>query len=410
MPALRSLTRQDARRLAISRQHLDGRPPPPMLNLIRDLGCIQLDPIRHVERTHLLTLWSRLGQFEEAELDKLRFSDRRLFEYWAHAASLVLTEEYPVHKWHMDLLGDETRSRWARNIKKWFEDEPDILNPLQENLMWQLRQNGPMLSREFETVARMPSSWSSGRYVSRLLDYLWSTGEVMVYGRPGNQRQWGLAEEFWPNWTPQEKWEADQVTTFAVQKAIRALGVATPKQIKKHYTRGVYPGLANILKKLTEAGTIEPVQVVENGAALKGDWYLHVEDVSLLTQIQAGDWRPQTTLLSPFDNLICDRDRTELLWDFHYRIEIYVPVKKREYGYYVLPLLRGDRLIGRVDSKMDRKTKTWHIHNIYAEKGASRSVKTIRAIRKSIKSLAKFLGTKTITWGNVPDKWGKLVD
>lgn len=413
MTSLQTLTRQDARRLAISRQHLDGRAhsnstPPSILDLIRDLGCIQLDPIRHVERTHMLVLWSRLGNFDVAELERLRWQERALFEYWAHAASLVLTEEYPVHQLNMALTGDEAHSRWARYIKQWFEQEPDVLIPLQEHIFHRLRQDGPQLSRDFEGASSVPSRWSNGRYVSRLLDYYWTKGEVMVYGRPGNQRLWGLADNFWPAWTPREKWTAEQITTFAAQKAIRALGVATPMQIKRHYTRSVYPGLPGVLKKLVQAHVLQPVQIMENGQPLKGDWYLHQEDVPLLEQIQAGHWQPRTTILSPFDNLICDRDRTELLWDFFYRIEIYVPENKRQFGYYVLPILHGDQIIGRIDSRMDRKTHVWHIHNVYAQENAPHDDKTLQAVGTAVQNLATFLGATTIQWGNMPTGWQNL--
>ncbi len=406
---LRTLTRQHARRLAISRQHLDGRAAPPLLDLIRDLGCVQLDPIRHVERTHLLVLWSRLGQFDETELERLRWQDRALFEYWAHAASLVLTEDYPVHRWRMELLHDDANSRQARAWKAWFDEEADTMYPLLDHVRAQLQQNGPMLSRQFEEeAAKFPSRWYNGRYVPRILDYLWSKGEVMVHGRPGNQRLWGLAETFWPDWTPLESWQPEQVTAVAAQKSLRALGVATPTQIKYHFTRQTYPALTAVHKQLLQEGVIEKVQIVENGQPLKGDWTMHSADVPLLEDIQAGNWQPRTTLLSPFDNLICDRDRTELLWDFFYRIEIYVPAAKREYGYYVLPILHGDQLIGRVDSKMDRQTNTWHIHNIYAQPNAPADEGTIKGVGTAVQNLATCLGATQITWGNLPATWAAL--
>ncbi|HUM70952.1 MAG TPA: crosslink repair DNA glycosylase YcaQ family protein [Chloroflexota bacterium] len=409
MPTLRTFTRQDARRLAISRQYLDGRTPPPLLDLIRDLGCVQLDPIRHVERTHLLVLWSRLGPFDEAELERLRWQDRALFEYWAHAASLVLTEDYPVHRWRMDLLAEDADSRQARAWKTWFDEEADTMYPLLDHILAQLQQNGPMLSRQFEEeAAKFPSRWYNGRYVPRILDYLWSKGEVMVHGRPGNQRLWGLPETFWPETAPLEKWQAEQVTSHAAQKSLRALGVATDTQIKWHYTRQTYPSLPIVLKKLTQENVIEKVQIVENGQPLKGNWYIHSADMPLLEAIQSGDWQPRTALLSPFDNLICDRDRTEMLWDFFYRIEIYVPAAKREYGYYVLPILHGDRLIGRIDSKMDRQTNTWHIHNVYAEPGAPGDKKTVKAVGTAVQNLATCLGANQINWGHLPSPWKNL--
>jgi uncharacterized protein YcaQ len=392
-----TLTRQDARRLAITRQHLDGRTPPTMLDLIRNLGCVQLDPIRHVERTHRLVLFSRLGAFDEAELERLRWEDRALFEYWAHAASLVLTEELPVHAYTMHRYRDPAHSRNARYVQDWMMAEPEV-RTLHDEILHTLRVQGPQLSRTFEHEASMPSRWSNGRYVSRLLDYLWTTGEVTVYGRPGNQRLWGVAESFWPAGTPQDVWHGAQLTHFSAQKALRALGVATPQQIKRHYTRSVYPELPKVLRQLVHEGLIEPVTVLaDDGAPLPGDWYVHTADLPLLQAIQQGDWHGRTTLLSPFDNLICDRERTELLWDFFYRIEIYLPAAKREYGYYVLPILHNDALIGRVDSTMDRRTGQYLVHRVYAEPHAPADMDV--AVATAVTELAAFLQANEVVWG-----------
>ena len=397
------LSRQDLRRLAITRQHLTKATPPPMLDLIRDLGCVQLDPIRAVERTHLLVLWSRLGNFDVTELERLRWQEKALFEYWAHAASMVLTEEYPVFNW--GVRQRRADSRRAARYQKWFDEHPGLIE-LKEHILDRLGQEGPLFSRDIETEddLRFESRWSNGRFVGFILDYLWTNGEIVVTERVGNQRRWGLAEQWLPEWALQETWTAEKTCRFAVQKAVRALGAAIEKQIKVHYTRGMYPNITAVLQQLVKEEVLIPATV----DGLSDDYYLHADDLPLLHQLQNGNWQPRTTLLSPFDNLICDRDRTEALWDFYFRIEIYVPKAKREYGYYVLPILYGDKLIGRIDPKMDRKTNTLHIHNVYAEPGAPKFKKTVREIGKSVASLAAFLGAKQIEWGNVPDAWADL--
>ncbi|WP_420628782.1 winged helix-turn-helix domain-containing protein [Candidatus Leptofilum sp.] len=398
-----TLTRQDLRRLAITRQHLTKQKPPAKLDVIRDLGCVQLDPIRAVERTHLLVLWSRLGNFDEAELERLRWEEKALFEYWAHAASMVLTEEYPLFSWGMRQRRESPRR--AAKYQKWFDKHAGLIE-LKDHILNRLQQEGPLFSRDIETGddLRYESNWSSGRFVGFILDYLWTNGAITVTERVGNQRRWGLLPEWLPAGTPQEMWTDEQTCRFAAQKAIRALGAATAKQIKVHYTRGMYPGLTAVLKQLVQEEILIPATV----DGLSDDYYLHAEDLPLLRQIQNGDWQPRTTLLSPFDNLICDRDRTEALWDFYFRIEIYVPAAKREYGYYVLPILYGDKLIGRIDPKMDRKSNTLHIHNVYAEPNAPKFKKTVREIGRAITSLAKFVGAKQIVWGNVPSDWAAL--
>lgn len=402
---MRQLTRTDLRRLALTKQHLNGAQPPPLLDVIRDMGCLQLDPISTVERSHLLVLWSRLGHYDRAALDTLLWQDKTLFEYWAHAASMVLTEEYPVHHWKM-------RQYAANPAHRDWLTERDLV-PLLDHVLATLQTHGAMLSREIEGGDKDPRRqndhvWYSSRYVPRVLEHLWNRGDVMVVGRQGKQRVWGLTEQFLPQWAPRDVWDDEQVTRYAVPRAVRALGAATPKQIKIHYTRHRYPTLKATLAALLQEQVLERVEITEKDEPLKGEWYLHTDDIPLLEAIQAGAWQPKTTLLSPFDNLICDRDRTAQLFDFHYRIEIYVPQEKRQYGYYVLPILHGDKLIGRIDPRMDRKTNTLHVQNVYAEPKAPKNKRLIKQIRKAIESLAAFLGAQDIVWGTVPDEWGEL--
>ncbi|MCC6805624.1 MAG: YcaQ family DNA glycosylase [Anaerolineae bacterium] len=405
----RTITKTTARRLAIARQRLAGTPPPAtaesILDVVRDLGCLQLDPISAVARSHQLVLWSRLGQYKLADLDRLIYADRHLFEYWAHVASIVLTEDYPIHHWRMrNYVNGDGDDPWSLRVRDWIEQNRD----LHDFILAELTEKGAMLSRELELDGVDPkhwvsSGWTSGRNVSRMLDFLWSQGRIMVAGRSGVQKKWDLAERCLPEWTPRDQWESDQVVAYAAQKSLRALGVGTIQHIKLHYTRGRYPDLARVLTELEKQGRVARVGI----EGVSGTYYIHADDLLLLDRIEAGDWEPRTTLLSPFDNLICDRKRTETLWDFYFRIEIYVPADKRQYGYYVLPILHGDQLIGRIDPTFERKTRTLRVSNIYAEPGAPADAAP--AIRASIKSLAGFLGAKQIEYGEVANVWRRKI-
>jgi uncharacterized protein YcaQ len=409
---MRTLTPELARRFAIVRQRLSGAPPPAtpdgIYEIVQDIGCLQLDPISAVARSHLLVLRSRLGVYDPAHLDTLLWKDRRLFEYWAHAASIVLTEDYPIHHLAMRNFHSGT-SPWSQRSRAWMEEN----KALRDDILAQIRAKGPLPSKYFEDKSQAgwtSTGWTGGRNVSRMLDFLWINGTIMVAGRQGGQKLWDLAERCLPEWTPRDPLDEPEIVRRSAQKAVRALGVARLAEIKQHYTRGRYNGLPGILSALEKAGTIEQVQIVEDGKKWPGPWYVHVDDMLLLDRLEAGDWSPRTTLLSPFDNLICDRARTERLFNFNFRIEIYVPKAKRQYGYYVLPILHGDRLIGRIDPTMDRKKKRLMVNAVYAEPDAPMNRETAKAVSGAIDDLAKFLGAKEITFTErVPDGWRKVL-
>jgi uncharacterized protein YcaQ len=228
----------------------------------------------------------------------------------------------------------------------------------------------------------------------------------MVAGRKGRTRIWDLPERCLPEEVVQTTLTRQEAVVQATQLALRALGVATERHIREHFTRKGYPGLGEVLSELLQAGEILKVRIEENGAAWDGEWFMHHRDLPLLESLQDGEWKPRTTLLSPFDNLICDRDRTEQLFDFYFRLEIYVPRDKRQYGYYVLPVLHGDRLIGRIDPKMDRKSKRLMVNAVYAEPDVEMGEETGLALAEAISQLASFAGAREVVYGDVvPDGW-----
>ena len=404
---MRTITQTTARRLAITRQRLAGERLAPnkdgILELVRNLGCLQLDPISAVARSHTLVLWSRLGTYDPAHLDELLYEDRQLFEYWAHAASIVLTEDYPVHHLMMREYGSGG-SAWSKRMRAWAEENA----ALRDEILLRICEEGPVSSSKFEDTSKRgweSSGWNGGRNVGRMIDYLWTSGVIMVAKRSGLQKQWDLAERCLPDWTPRDTLSEREIVYNAAQRSLRALGIGRAKHINQHYIRGRYPNLQKVLNELEAECRIERVHI-DGGKEWAGTWYIHTEDLPLLERLEAGEWEPRTTLLSPFDNLICDRARTELLFNFRFRIEIYVPKEKREYGYYVLPILHGDRLIGRIDPLMDRKQRRLQINAVYAEPDAPEDAETAQAVANAITELGTFLEAKEITYtGNVPDAW-----
>jgi len=402
-----AITPVAARRLAITRQRLAGARANPdsagMLEVTRDIGCLQLDPISAVARSHTLVMYSRVGPYDLAHLERLLWQERHLFEYWAHAASIVLTEDYPIH--HAMMRSYPRRA----STRAWVETNAH----LRDYILKEITEHGPLPSRSFEDKAQAgwySTGWTSQRNVSQMLDYLWTRGEIMVAGRSGLQKLWDLSERVLPEWTPREVLDEREVTRRAAQRSLRALGVGTAKHISLHYIRYRYSDLPGVLKELESEGIIQRAEIADEGGAWKGPWYIHRDDLPLLERLQNGDWQPRTTLLSPFDNLVCDRARTEKLFNFDFRIEIYVPKDKRKYGYYVLPILHGDQLIGRIDPLMDRKQKRLMVNAVYAEPDAPVNGETGKAVAGAIEELATFLDATTIAYGeNVPKGWKKAL-
>ena len=401
-----TLSHQDARRLFIAAQQLETPRPNPtktdVLDTIRQIACLQLDPINAVARTQLLVLFSRLGQYDPADLETLLWDDKVLFEYWAHAASIVLADDYPIFRPQMEPRPKPGNAWWTR-VNDWMQAN----EPFQQRILDELAARGPLYAEEFKSQADAPwpydNRWGGGKDIGIMLDRLWSRGRVTVTRRQGNgfglKKQWGLMEHQLGGRIHEPPSERPLLVRQAVERALLALGPARVRDIKYYFTRGEYPGLPHVLKALSAEGVIHQVTIQGDEGELPGPWYLHRDLLSELERIRRDEWRPQTVLLSPFDNLIADRDRTELLFDFQYRIEIYTPPAKRQYGYYVMPILHGDRLIGRVDPRMDRKAGRLVVNAVHLEPGIAAS--DVRpAIAGAIESLARFLGAEGIDSAN----------
>ena len=403
-----------ARRLAVTKQRLAGPRPAPgpegLLEVAHDLGCVQLDPISAVDRSHRLVWRARVGGFETAHLDQVVWQERRMFEYWAHQASLVLTEDFPLHHLMMRQYPG-WGTAWSVRTREWIKQN----DKLRRYVLGEIRRRGPLLSRQLEEDGLDPeewvsTGWTSGRNVSRMLDFLQMQGKIMVAGRAGGQKLWDLSERVLPPWTPRERLSEREIVRRAAERSLRALGVATRLQISRHFLRGRYTELPRALADLEKMGRVQRVRIqVPAGAAWPGEWYIHTDDLPRLEALGNSAWQPRTTLLSPFDNLICDRPRTARMFDFKFTIEIYVPRSKRQYGYYVLPILHGDRLIGRIDPLMDRGKSRLRINAVYAEASAPADRATARAVAGAIDELAGFLGAAAIDYDarRLPAGWKK---
>ena len=404
--------------MAVRAQWLDRLPDQPdkaaLLSVIRQLGCLQIDPLNVVARSPLLVLFSRLGTYQTADLDSLLWEERLLFEYWAHAASIVLVEDFPLYELQMRTFG-RGNGNWAQRIQAWMAANETFQNYIKQ----EMAERGPLFAKEIEDRSVEPwqsSGWTNTRNVSTMLGLMWEQGDITVTRRQGAGfgliKQWGLLDQHMPQWADHESLPEGDVVRQAAQLSLKALGVATEKQINNHFIRGGYPNLTAVLQELVQDGRIQPVTIQEDGHDWPGQWLLHSEDLPDLEHLQNGQGPSRTVLLSPFDNLIADRERTEMLFDFYYRSEIYTPKAKRQYGYYVMPILHGDRLIGRIDPKIDRKTNILHVYAVHAEEGAPGTVETGQAVAAAIHQLGLFLDAREIQYGaEKPPAWSAaLVD
>ena len=375
---------EHARRLAVTRQRLSGARRKPVTtddihDLVRAIGCLQLDPTGIVARNHLLVVFSRLGPFDPKLVDALLWDERRLYEYWAHQASIVPTEDRALHAalppyWDEPRTTASWMTRQARFTKRVLE---------------RLAANGSVRASDFEEHSeRYESGWGKRTPIADSLALLWFQGRIVPAGRAGGARRWALADAWFGKRLANIPARPIALREAAV-RSLRALGIATQQQVKLHFIRHRYQGLEGLWKQLEADGVIVPVDL-----GLKGDWYIHADDAGALEQIEAGEFEPRTTLLSPFDNLICDRNRTLALWGFDFKLEIYVPKSKR-WGYFVMPLLHGDRIIARFDLAADRKAGVLNVIGERWEPGWEGGRRPGRATKRALDDLSSFLGLTT---------------
>ena len=235
-----------------------------------------------------------------------------------------------------------------------------------------------------------------------MLFHLQMSGEVMVVGHEGNQNIWGLSETFLPSSVERKHLSEDEVERAGAERTIRALGTASPSEINRYFLRGRYLNLKDALNTLQDESTIHRVHITGIG----GERYVHDRDVRLLESMNSDAWQPRMSLLAPFDNLLAVREGTSRLFGFDYVHENFLPKDKRKFGTYVLPILWGDRFLGRVDPRMDRRTEKLHINSIHAEPGAPGGKDVSSKIGETIAHLGEFLGAKEVVYtARVPKAW-----
>jgi uncharacterized protein YcaQ len=387
---VRTISVDAAARLFLLRQHLDRPRSRPLSSeslarFVSDAGGLQLDSINVVERAHRLTLWSRFGPYDPAELDWLVYGERVLFEYWAHAACLVAASDLPG--WARAMADYRRRhTGWS----DWLRGNPRVIRRVEEKI----RRRGPLSSSDFERPAAQGKSagWWDWKPAHHALHLLWMSGRLAVHSRKHFRKSYDLAERVLAPVAPIPRAEFPR---WHLRKTLHALGVATDADLPRYLTfpRQEPAERRRALAVLLKSGEAAELRV----EGRPGRWFALAEDLPALESVPAS---AGTTLLSPFDSLLWHRARAKSLFGFDYKIEVYVPAAKRAHGYYSLPILHDGRLIGRLDAKNRRALKRLDVLSVHFE--AKPDDAALSGTAEALRSLARFLGAQTATAARSP--------
>jgi uncharacterized protein YcaQ len=354
------LTKAQARRIAVRAQLLEARRPTELVAVVQQLTLLQVDPTAAVAPSADLVLWSRLGSaYDPAELKRALEEDRTLFEFDA----LVR----PMSDLGLYLAGAQGRPSYEKS-RAWLRDN----DRFRRDILALLKRSGPLSSRDIPDTCLVPwasTGWTNNRNVTQMLEFLMTRGEVAIAGRVARERLWDLAERVYPaNVTVPSDAEA---TVVRNKRRLASLGIA---------------------RQTARAMPMEPVHVGEAGEPavvedVKGEWRV---DPTYL----GDDFEGRTALLSPFDRLVHDRTRARELFDFDYTLEMYKPAAKRRWGYFALPILHEDRLVGKLDASADRKGSVLRLNAIHEDLRFSRAM--TKAVHAELDGLAVWLGLDAV--------------
>jgi len=376
-----------ARRLALAAQGFNGRSPPASIQarhvtqLIERLGVVQIDSVNALVRSHFLPLFSRLGNYPQTLLDQAAWSlgrQRKLFEYWGHEASLLPVNLYPLMRWRMRRAA-QGEGIYQQLAKFGREQQPTVARVLQA-----VREQGALGAGSLSTREARAGPWWDWSAEKLALEWLFAAGELTVAGRRGFERLYDLPERVLPDAVLNHPdLHEDHAQRGLLLHAATALGVGTEKDLRDYFRQDPLPS-RKALAELVEEGALEIVRVQ--------GWRqpaFRLPDSKVPRKVVA------SALLSPFDSLVWERGRTERLFDFRYRLEIYTPAPKRVYGYYVLPFLHNERIAARVDLRAERALGRLAVHAVHEEEPGL-DEEGMQALAGNLRQLADWLGLPDI--------------
>lgn len=378
-----SLSQPEARRLALGAQALARTPDGAAVSarrlrgLIERIGLLQIDSVNVFERSHYLPVYARLGAYDKTALDRITFTGGGShIEYWAHEAAVIPVESWPLLRWRME----RHRAKDLSSADGWASSNPRML----AWLLAEIAEKGPLPASQIEHDAnKRTGPWWGWSDVKHGLEYLFRWGDLVSGGRTRFERTYALPEQVLPQSVQHADIAEAEAQRRLVEQAARALGVGTASDFADYFRMRSVDTIAAI-RRLEDEGVLVPVTVDgwERGSRPLAAW-MH-RDATIPRRATA------TALLSPFDPIVWDRKRTERLFGFHYRIEIYTPAPQRIFGYYSLPLLIDDALVGRVDLKSDRQAGVLRVQSAWAEPGAPAD--TVERLAPLLRTTAQWQG------------------
>jgi uncharacterized protein len=391
------LSAAEARRMALAAQGFaKPRPDAPgtrQLNgALGRMRVLQIDSVNVFARSHYMPLFSRLGSYDTAALDRLLFARRPPYvESWAHVAAFIPAADWGLFRFRMD----DHLARYG-GPGGWVDEHRDIVDWVRA----ELAARGPLRPAQIEHDAKQAARgpWWDWDVVKSALEYLWLFGEVAIAGRRGFERRYGLAEQVIPADVLASPVPRDDAIRELVRRAARAYGVATASDLADYWRIKDRPRLLGAIGELVDAGELVPVTVEGWTSAGRPARAWRHRDAALPRRVDA------TAILTPFDPVVWFRDRAERLFHFEYRIEIYTPAPQRRFGYYSLPVLVGDDVVGRVDLKADRAASTLRVQSAWWEHG--RPADAAERLAGELETAARWQGLEAISvsrWGDAAD-------
>jgi uncharacterized protein YcaQ len=355
--------------------------PDTIVDLVKALGYVQIDTLHVVNRAHYVTLWARFGSYNIDDFHKLIYTpgQRRLYEGWGHAASIIPLEHYRYHRW-----------RISRGSREWLSKSGN--RELANQILERIRSEGALRVGDLEYKGPKRGTWYDWKPPKMALEVLFAYGDLMVADRVNFQRVYDVTERVLPEWVDTTPVPPDEGRRFCLEQAAKALGVFEPKNLTWYAHMFAVPAKP-VVKALIEEGVVVGIQ----GESMNGvkTWMVHRDNLPLLERAADGDVKAErTTFLAPFDSLFWAGERDQRLWGFKQLLECYKRAEDRVYGYFTFPILHRDRLVGRFDPKLDRKSGVLYLNALYLEPGIEPDDELVAGVATAMRDFLSWHGAK----------------